>query len=84
MNNSGYSENQVKLIISQTLSKYDQMMMNHENGTTPLHRDREWRKSEREVAKEKSKEDWCKGKEDKYDAPLFVCLLYTSPSPRDS
>ena len=48
------------------------MIENHENGTNPLHRDREWKRIDREKAKEKNKDDWCKGKGNKYDAPLFV------------
>ena len=72
MSNSGYPINQIKFIINQTLSKYNKMIINHENGIAPLHRDREWKKKERDEAKEKNKEEWCQGKEHKYDAPLFV------------
>ena len=67
---SGYNATFRKAVIQSGLKAYRKMEERDRRGITPLHRPREWKKTEREKIKRKKKENWYKT--GGYESPIFI------------
>ena len=67
---SGYDKKFRREVINSGIKAYRQMEENDKQGKIPLHRNREWKKNERERQKRKKKEDWFKKGD--YESVIFI------------
>ena len=69
---SGYPATLRHEMIGASVRRYEKMCEGEDNGGRPVHRSREWKAKERQIAKELKRTNWHKAKEDQISAPLIL------------